>query len=299
MSPRPPTARRGARPGRTGDRPSSRANRRTASALSRTTWWSGFFTSSPSRRMSGLDFGVQLGRLRVAADRLAVAAQHVGVGGEDDVGAAHLAHDPAPDLLGVAVHAPRHLRCGTAGQRLQAVDPGRAGLALAELHPGRRRAPVRGGPSGGLRGGRRDALGLDARERLEPRDDDVAVERVELHREAAPPGLLGGDERASPSRRTGRAPPRPGASCTRWRGAPARPASRSGGPSTAGLTFLTDQTSGTLGGPEEAVGGAFPPAVEAPLVGAHEVLAREDRVLLDPDDRLAEVEARRPRRAGG
>ena len=39
-----------------GQRPSSRAKRRTTSALSRTTWWSGFFTSSPSRRINGEDF---------------------------------------------------------------------------------------------------------------------------------------------------------------------------------------------------------------------------------------------------
>ena len=58
----------------------------------------------------------------------------------------------------------------------------------------------------------------------------------------------------------------------------------------AGLTFLTRPEVGHVGRPEEAVGGALLPAVEAPLVVAHEVLAREDRVLLVPDDRLAEVE---------
>ena len=35
---------------------------------------------------------------------------------------------------------------------------------------------------------------------------------------------------------------------------------------------------------------AFAPDVEAPLVVAHEVLARQDRMLLDPDDRLREIE---------
>ena len=38
------------------------------------------------------------------------------------------------------------------------------------------------------------------------------------------------------------------------------------------------------------MGGPFPPAVEAPLVIAHEILARQHRMLFDPDDRLAEVQ---------
>ena len=41
---------------------------------------------------------------------------------------------------------------------------------------------------------------------------------------------------------------------------------------------------------EEAVGGTLPPAIEGELVVGHEFLAREHRVLLDPDERLAEVE---------
>ena len=44
-------------------------------------------------------------------------------------------------------------------------------------------------------------------------------------------------------------------------------------------------------GPEELVAGAFLPAVEAPLVSAHEVLAGQHRMLFVPDDRLGEVQA--------
>src|SRR5258707_14533261 len=39
-------------------------------------------------------------------------------------------------------------------------------------------------------------------------------------------------------------------------------------------------------GPKPLVGGTLVPAVEAPLVVAHEVLAGQHRMLLDPDDRL-------------
>ena len=42
---------------------------------------------------------------------------------------------------------------------------------------------------------------------------------------------------------------------------------------------------------EELVGGALLPAVEAPFMVAHEVLARQHRMLLVPDDRLGEVQA--------
>lgn len=59
-----------------------------------------------------------------------------------------------------------------------------------------------------------------------------------------------------------------------------------------GLTFLTDQTSVALLGAEELMGGVFFPAVEAPLVVTHEVLARQHRMLLHPDDGLGEVQAR-------
>ena len=77
----------------------------------------------------------------VGGDRLAVAAQDVGVGRLDDAGAGHLAHDPPPHPLGGLVHALRHPRCRVPGQRLHPVEAAWTRLALAELggigRPGR------------------------------------------------------------------------------------------------------------------------------------------------------------------
>src|SRR5215831_2890796 len=47
---------------------------------------------------------------------------------------------------------------------------------------------------------------------------------------------------------------------------------------------------GGVGWSEELVGGAQLPAIETPLVGTHEILARQHRVLLVPDNGLAEIE---------
>ena len=56
---------------------------------------------------------------------------------------------------------------------------------------------------------------------------------------------------------------------------------------------------GGVVGAEELVGGALAPAVEAPLVRPHVVLAGQHRVLLVPDDRLGEVQAALALSAGG
>ena len=49
-----------------------------------------------------------------------------------------------------------------------------------------------------------------------------------------------------------------------------------------GLTFFTCHRSVALLGPKNWCAGAFPPAVEAPLVAAHEILARQHGMLLCP-----------------
>src|SRR5712692_7473275 len=46
-----------------------------------------------------------------------------------------------------------------------------------------------------------------------------------------------------------------------------------------------------VGRAKESMSGSLAPAVKAPLVIAHEILAGEDRMFLDPNDRLAEVKA--------
>src|SRR5262245_36279243 len=43
---------------------------------------------------------------------------------------------------------------------------------------------------------------------------------------------------------------------------------------------------------EELVSRSFTPTVETPLVVAHKILTSEHRVLLDPNNRLAEIEAK-------
>ncbi len=133
----------------------------------------------------------------------------------------------------------------------------------------------------------RFALGL----RLPPPDDDVAVGRVELHQERLPPGVLAGHERRARAAEevedvlatAGGVLDRPRGEFDRLLGQ----VDHGGGvhlPDFPGVDGIAR--------PVELVPGPFPPAVEAPLVVAHVVLPRQDRVLLHPDDRLREVESR-------
>src|SRR5439155_4012069 len=57
-----------------------------------------------------------------------------------------------------------------------------------------------------------------------------------------------------------------------------------------GVDLLDAPDVGGVVGAEELVGGPFAPAVEAPLVVAHEVLAGQHRVLLHPDHRLGVIQ---------
>src|SRR6185436_8228764 len=141
----------------------------------------------------------------------------------------------------------------------------------------------------GERLARRLEHGSLARERLPPRHDDVGVECIDLHKEGLALGRLAADERAAATAEK----------VEDVLTAPAAVEDRARG-QLDGLFREVDHALWAdlldrpkVGGvvrPEVLVRGTLAPAVEAPLVRAHEVLARQDGVLLVPDDRLAEVE---------
>ena len=128
--------------------------------------------------------------------------------------------------------------------------------------------------------------------RLPALDDDVAVGGVEFHHEAPPPGLLSADERRPAAAEEvehvlpglGRVLDRAHRKLDRLLGEVDH---------ALGIHLLHRPDVDRVRRAEELVTGPFAPAVERPLVVTHEVLPREHRVFLHPDDGLAEVEAPR------
>src|SRR5262245_34830605 len=59
------------------------------------------------------------------------------------------------------------------------------------------------------------------------------------------------------------------------------------------INFLHRPDVSGIGRTEKLMGSTFTPAIKAPLVVTHEIFAGEDRVFLDPDDRLRKIEVAR------
>ena len=133
------------------------------------------------------------------------------------------------------------------------------------------------------------AYGLAAGELLPALDDDVAIQGVEFHQEGVAFVLLGGDQgRAAAAKQVEDVFPRPGGILQGPRGQ----LDRLFGEVDHALrvNLLDGPDVNRIVRPEELVAGAFFPAVKTPFVIAHEVLAGQDGVLLDPDDGLGEVQ---------